>query len=107
QRPASDQGCAGGRFGQQARSAKADSITSQRGGNSVSNNVTPLPCLGTLATTISSVLGTSLLSPPASAQEGEALEEVMVTGSRIVRRDFVAPSPIMTVDSARLSQSST
>src|SRR5690606_41006092 len=32
---------------------------------------------------------------------------VTVTGSRIVRRDFAAPSPIMTVDAARLSQSST
>ncbi|HWK55086.1 MAG TPA: TonB-dependent receptor [Hyphomicrobiales bacterium] len=34
------------------------------------------------------------------------LEEVVVTGSRIVRRDLDASSPIMTVDAARLEQSS-
>src|SRR5690606_2183954 len=66
-----------------------------------------MPRLSTLATTVSSVLGTSLWSTHASAQEGPVIEEVTVTGSRIVRRDFSAPSPIMTVDSARLSQSST
>src|SRR5690606_17215974 len=33
--------------------------------------------------------------------------EITVTGSRIVRRDFSAPSPIMTVDSSRLEQSAT
>ncbi len=65
-----------------------------------------IPRLSALATTISSVLGTSLLSESADAQQ-EVLEEVLVTGSRIVRRDFSAPSPIVTVDAARLEQSST
>ena len=36
--------------------------------------------------------------PTAHAQEEGGLEEVVVTGSRIVRRDFVANSPIQTVD---------
>ena len=35
------------------------------------------------------------------------LEEITVTGSRIVRRDFSAPSPIMTIDAATLENSST
>lgn len=42
----------------------------------------------------------------AQAQE-DVLEEVTVTGSRIVRRDFAAPSPIMTVDAQTFEQSST
>src|SRR5689334_8161134 len=36
----------------------------------------------------------------------EALEEVLVTGSRIVRRDLDAPSPIITVDSELFQQNS-
>ncbi len=72
----------------------------------MNHHAVPAPRFGTLATTVSSVLGASYLSTPASAQEG-LIEEVTVTGSRIVRRDFAAPSPIMTVDAARLSQSST
>ena len=35
---------------------------------------------------------------PASAQEDAVLEEVTVTGSRILRQDFTANSPIQTVD---------
>jgi outer membrane receptor protein involved in Fe transport len=46
------------------------------------------------------------LTAPAAAQEA-GLEEITVTGSRIVRRDLDAASPIMTVDTARLEQSST
>jgi outer membrane receptor protein involved in Fe transport len=38
--------------------------------------------------------------PVVHAQDAAALEEVLVTGSRIVRRDYVANSPIQTVDSA-------
>src|SRR5690606_19407830 len=66
-----------------------------------------IPRLSALATTISGALGSTLVSEPASAQEDPGLEEVLVTGSRIVRRDFSAPSPIVTVDTARLEQSST
>lgn len=42
----------------------------------------------------------------ASAQE-QTIEEVTVTGSRIVRRDFEANSPITTVDAERFEESST
>src|SRR5690606_6046366 len=43
----------------------------------------------------------SLCMPPsAKAQAAAAQEEVIVTGSRIVRRDFEANSPILTVDEA-------
>jgi iron complex outermembrane recepter protein len=72
----------------------------------MSQNSHSIPRLSALATTISSVLGTSLLAEPAAAQE-TTLEEVTVTGSRIVRRDLAAASPIVTVDTARLEQSST
>jgi len=64
------------------------------------------PRLSALATTISGVLGSNLLIGPAAAQD-QGLEEITVTGSRIVRRDLDAPSPIMTVDTTRLEQSST
>jgi outer membrane receptor protein involved in Fe transport len=57
--------------------------------------------LTVLASTISALLGT------AAAQAQDAPEEILVTGSRIVRRDFEAPSPIMTVDAQRLENSST
>ena len=53
--------------------------------------------LCSLASAIAAVLGTGA----ANAQEAEpsnALEEITVTGSRIVRRDLEANSPIMTVD---------
>ncbi len=59
--------------------------------------------LATLASAVAVALGT-----PAStyAQESQ-FEEVVVTGSRIARRDFEASSPIMTVDAARFEESST
>ncbi len=42
---------------------------------------------------------TMALAPcPAAAQDDAAVEEIVVTGSRIPRRDFGAPSPITTVD---------
>lgn len=41
-----------------------------------------------------------------SAVAQDALEEVLVTGSRIVRRDLTAPSPIMTVDSGSFQNTS-
>src|SRR5690606_1043015 len=55
-------------------------------------------CLG-----ISGVAHGQQLEPTAS--QGP-LEEVLVTGSRIVRRDFNAPSPILTVDSEVFEQNS-
>jgi outer membrane receptor protein involved in Fe transport len=48
-----------------------------------------------LAVQISALLGLSL---PGVASAQEALEEITVTGSRIVRRDFEANSPILTVE---------
>jgi outer membrane receptor protein involved in Fe transport len=46
------------------------------------------------------------VSAPAQAQE-PVLEEITVTGSRILRRDLDANSPIMTVDTERFEESST
>jgi outer membrane receptor protein involved in Fe transport len=63
------------------------------------------PSLAVLASTISAILGTAG-SDSADAQE-PVIEELTVTGSRIVRRDLNAPSPIMTVDTQRLESSST
>ena len=56
-----------------------------------------------LASTISALMAGGGL---AQAQE-TGLEEITVTGSRIVRRDLDAASPIVTIDSERLSNSST
>src|SRR5690554_875141 len=43
----------------------------------------------------------------ALAQDRVGLEEVVVTGSRIVRRDFEANSPITTIDATRFEETST
>lgn len=45
------------------------------------------------------------IAPGALAQE-ESLEEVVITGSRIVRRDYNSNSPIVTVDSDQFEQQS-
>lgn len=61
-----------------------------------------------LASAISAIL--TVGAQPALSQEQQAqepLEELTVTGSRIVRRDLEASSPLMTIDTARLDQSST
>jgi outer membrane receptor protein involved in Fe transport len=42
----------------------------------------------------------------AADQPGSQVSEVVVTGSRIARRDFVAPSPIVTVTSQQLQKTS-
>ena len=56
-----------------------------------------------LASTIS-----ALLAGGGAAQAQDAgLEEITVTGSRIVRRDLEAASPIVTIDTERLENSST
>lgn len=46
------------------------------------------------------------LGASVQAQEGEELEEVTVTGSRIVRRDYVSNSPIVTVETEQFEQQS-
>jgi iron complex outermembrane receptor protein len=64
-----------------------------------------------LALSGGAILGASLAIAPASpvrAQEpGQALEEITVTGSRIVRQDFTANSPITTIDEASFQNTST
>lgn len=59
-----------------------------------------------LTSAISAVLTGPSVAQVQDQGSGE-LEEVTVTGSRIVRRDFSANSPIMTVDSERFEESST
>src|SRR5690606_17209216 len=54
-----------------------------------------------LSASVAAALGAmaaGAIAPAAHAQQGAALEEVVVTGSRIVRRDNVANSPIVTID---------
>ena len=58
-----------------------------------------------LALAISAAIGgTAYAQEPAPQQQ--PLEEITVTGSRIVRRDLTAPSPIITVDSGSFVNSS-
>jgi outer membrane receptor protein involved in Fe transport len=59
-----------------------------------------------LAAAVASILlGTAAQAQP--EPQDQRVEEVTVTGSRIVRRDFAANSPIMTVDTDRFKESST
>jgi iron complex outermembrane receptor protein len=60
--------------------------------------------LTVLASSISAVMGAAGMQ---KAQAQQPVEEVLVTGSRIVRRDLDAASPIVTVDTQRLENSST
>ncbi len=53
-----------------------------------------------------SALAMGAIVPGAFAQEDESLEEVVITGSRIVRRDYNSNSPIVTVDSDQFEQQS-
>jgi outer membrane receptor protein involved in Fe transport len=61
---------------------------------------------------VAAVLGTgAVVSPPVFAQEADqeqtlVLEEIQVTGSRIVRRDAVANAPVVTVGEEILNASS-
>src|SRR5690606_41359882 len=66
------------------------------------------PRFAALASTISAVPGTGHADTAAAQDAPEGvIEEVRVTGSRIVRRDFEAASPIMTLDTQRFESSST
>src|SRR5512143_2109476 len=63
-----------------------------------------------LASTISALLaggGAAHAQQQQTQAQPQGLEEITVTGSRIVRRDLEAASPIVTIDSARLENSST
>ncbi len=53
------------------------------------------------------LLSSISLPAPVLAQEGDDVEEVVVTGSRIRRQDYEANSPITTVDSTLFQQTST
>ena len=59
--------------------------------------------LGILASAIAAALGSAT---PVRAQQ-DPTEEIVVTGSRIARRDFEANSPIMTVNADNFEESST
>src|SRR6056300_1364133 len=52
-----------------------------------------------LALSVATVLSQGF-STTTQAQEGAQVEEIRITGSRIVRRDFEANSPIQTIDAA-------
>jgi iron complex outermembrane receptor protein len=71
--------------------------------NATTRDEVPLVSRTVLASTIS-----ALLAGGGAAQAQDAgLEEITVTGSRIVRRDLEAASPIMTLDTQRLENTST
>lgn len=57
-----------------------------------------------LATTIIAGASALAFAAPAMAQDGEptSIDDVVVTGSRIVRQDYVANSPISTVTSEQI-----
>ncbi len=72
---------------------------------SATSNAGARPRLAVLSLSITTALlglTTSLVAPISSAQEAAAqkLEEVVVTGTRIVRRDYDSNSPIVTVNAA-------
>ena len=73
-------------------------------GKRLLSGMSDMPKAKVLASAVSAVLGTSFIHTTAFSQE---IEEITVTGSRIVRRDLVSSSPIVTIDSSRLENSST
>jgi len=60
-----------------------------------------------VAATLASSYSTALQAQEAAAAPEPALTEVTVTGSRIVRRDLDAASPVVTVDTKAFQESST
>ena len=62
---------------------------------------------GLKRTTLSASICACLsLGGVAQAQQANEVEEVIITGSRIIRRDLNAPSPILTVDTEAFEQNS-
>ena len=55
-----------------------------------------------LSVSVSTALGALLVGGlnPVYAQDDASVEEVVITGSRIIRRDYESNSPISTVDQA-------
>jgi hypothetical protein len=68
-------------------------------GTSMKQN--PFQCISVGAAVAAILGGVAIHSPAAHSaeQSADALDEVTVTGSRIVRRDFESSSPILTVGS--------
>ena len=62
------------------------------------------PAVAVLASAISAILGSGTVTTALAQDE---LEEITVTGSRIVRRDLTSSSPILTVETEAFEQSST
>src|SRR5688572_15642860 len=65
------------------------------------------PCLVRAA--VAATLGLGLYSttlPVLSAEEAaeEELDEVQITGSRIVRQDYVSPNPVQSIDAEQLER---
>lgn len=60
-----------------------------------------------LASAVSTILAGAALPAMAQQNQAEDLDEIVVTGSRIVRRDFEAASPIMTVGQEQFQNIST
>ncbi len=63
------------------------------------------PGVAILASAVSAILGSSFTTALAQEQQGQ-IEELTVTGSRIVRRDLVSSSPIVTVSTEALENTS-
>src|SRR5688572_27816128 len=65
------------------------------------------PAHGLVAAAVAAALSASYSSATHAqeAQAGNELEEVTVTGSRIVRRDLDAPTPVVTVEREQFEQS--
>src|ERR1700736_886906 len=53
--------------------------------------------------TVSNALAETPSAPADSREKGETLEAIVVTGSRIARRDFQSDSPIATIDNSTLA----
>lgn len=60
-----------------------------------------------LAASVAAVLTANYAENVQAQDGGQRLEEITVTGSRIVRRDFIANSPIQTVDAEEFDSIST
>jgi iron complex outermembrane recepter protein len=56
---------------------------------------------------VAAALSSALVAPAFAAEGEEELDEITVTGSRIVRRDLNAPSPIVTVSTEQLENTAT
>ena len=81
---------------------RSDSVPS-RGGVSAQRLQRALK-LTPITASVCAALGT--LSGLQAQQAGPGVEQIVITGSRIVRRDLNAPSPILTVDTTAFEQSS-